>query len=440
MLAPLLLIVVRPPPHRGGRGRARSARGPARRGRGLANTVARPSAADRGPRRHPADRRHRRAGHRPLAAPVSRADARVNLYRAATPDGWYHMGATISADLSLNWVCGIMNATWEELYASAAQPGLARRPDLRPAPVGGADPLLRPGAARLVDRAGAGRRPDIGLAQRAGRNRVRDPRCAGCPARPRSPGAAAAGGRRYPARWLAAAARRCAGGTAVRRGRPRGVRPGAALLGAAAAGLLSFDDIAGPLAPVARLAAEPDPAVAGFTRSATPGSGASSLLSKSPPRGHPALRRRGKDRMTALNEQTLAQLNDTVSRPRYDRSQVTTGIVHISVGNFHRSHQAMYIDTLMNNGMAMGLGDLRPRPAAVQRPDARRDGRPGWPVYPGHPARRRRLGRPRDRVDHRVPVRRRRSRGGHREDGRAGHQDRVAHYHRRRLQPQRGHR
>ncbi len=39
---------------------------------------------------------------------------------------------------------------------------------------------------------------------------------------------------------------------------------GAALLGAHAAGLLSFDDIQGPLAPPARLAAEPDPAAAAF--------------------------------------------------------------------------------------------------------------------------------------------------------------------------------
>ena len=60
--------------------------------------------------------------------------------------------------------------------------------------------------------------------------------------------------------------------------------------------------------------------------------------------------------MTALNEQTLARLNGAVARPRYDRRQVTTGIVHLSVGNFHRSHQAMYIDTLMNNGAAMDWG------------------------------------------------------------------------------------
>ena len=39
---------------------------------------------------------------------------------------------------------------------------------------------------------------------------------------------------------------------------------GAALLGARAAGLLSFDDIRGALAPTARLAAEPDPTRAAF--------------------------------------------------------------------------------------------------------------------------------------------------------------------------------
>ena len=39
---------------------------------------------------------------------------------------------------------------------------------------------------------------------------------------------------------------------------------GAALLGAHAAGLLSFDDIAGPLAPPTALVAEPDPAMTAF--------------------------------------------------------------------------------------------------------------------------------------------------------------------------------
>jgi len=60
--------------------------------------------------------------------------------------------------------------------------------------------------------------------------------------------------------------------------------------------------------------------------------------------------------MTSLTAATLPKLNAGVSLPRYDRRQVTTGIVHISVGNFHRSHQAMYIDALMNSGAAMDWG------------------------------------------------------------------------------------
>jgi mannitol 2-dehydrogenase len=69
--------------------------------------------------------------------------------------------------------------------------------------------------------------------------------------------------------------------------------------------------------------------------------------------------------MTALNERTLARLNAVVGRPRYDRRQVTTGIVHLSVGNFHRSHEAMYIDALMNDGAAMDWGSAA---SACSRP------------------------------------------------------------------------
>ena len=60
--------------------------------------------------------------------------------------------------------------------------------------------------------------------------------------------------------------------------------------------------------------------------------------------------------MTVLTAENLSELNAGVSLPRYDRRRVTAGIVHIGVGGFHRSHQAMYIDTLMNNGAAMDWG------------------------------------------------------------------------------------
>jgi len=45
-----------------------------------------------------------------------------------------------------------------------------------------------------------------------------------------------------------------------------------------------------------------------------------------------------------LNKTNLAQLSERVRVPQYDRNAVTNGIVHIGVGGFHRSHQALYLD------------------------------------------------------------------------------------------------
>jgi mannitol 2-dehydrogenase len=82
--------------------------------------------------------------------------------------------------------------------------------------------------------------------------------------------------------------------------------------------------------------------------------------------------------MTSLTEETLTQLNADVSLPRYDRRHVKTGIVHIGVGNFHRAHQAMYIDTLMNSGAAMDWGicgiGLQPSNTAMRDVLAAQDG------------------------------------------------------------------
>lgn len=41
-----------------------------------------------------------------------------------------------------------------------------------------------------------------------------------------------------------------------------------------------------------------------------------------------------------------------MQRPSYDRSQLTAGIVHIGVGGFHRAHQALAVDRLLNAGLA----------------------------------------------------------------------------------------
>jgi len=58
--------------------------------------------------------------------------------------------------------------------------------------------------------------------------------------------------------------------------------------------------------------------------------------------------------MTELNQANLGSLKIPV--PSYDRSRVTVGIVHFGVGGFHRAHQAMYIDQLMEQGKALDWG------------------------------------------------------------------------------------
>ena len=74
--------------------------------------------------------------------------------------------------------------------------------------------------------------------------------------------------------------------------------------------------------------------------------------------------------MTKLNDESLSHLPPGVARPGYDRSQLDVGIVHFGVGGFHRAHQAMYMDRLMNQGKALdwaicGVGVL-PQDAAMK--------------------------------------------------------------------------
>ncbi|WP_369135254.1 mannitol dehydrogenase family protein [Modestobacter sp. I12A-02662] len=68
--------------------------------------------------------------------------------------------------------------------------------------------------------------------------------------------------------------------------------------------------------------------------------------------------------MTRLDASTLSSLRGAVDVPSYDRAAVRTGIVHLGVGGFHRAHQAMYLDRLMERGRALdwgicGVGVLR---------------------------------------------------------------------------------
>jgi mannitol 2-dehydrogenase len=53
---------------------------------------------------------------------------------------------------------------------------------------------------------------------------------------------------------------------------------------------------------------------------------------------------------TRLSARNLPAIAATVAIPRYDRSRLTPGILHFGVGNFHRAHQAVYLDDLLASG------------------------------------------------------------------------------------------
>jgi mannitol 2-dehydrogenase len=60
--------------------------------------------------------------------------------------------------------------------------------------------------------------------------------------------------------------------------------------------------------------------------------------------------------MPALSAAALSSVADAVPVPTYDRGRIITGCVHFGVGGFHRAHQAMYLDRLMNAGLAETWG------------------------------------------------------------------------------------
>jgi len=81
--------------------------------------------------------------------------------------------------------------------------------------------------------------------------------------------------------------------------------------------------------------------------------------------------RNGPTSLTAprpLNERTLAHHGATVAVPTYDRRALVPSVVHISVGSFHRSHQAVYFDDLAEHGISCGWGLVG---VGLRRPEMR---------------------------------------------------------------------
>ena len=81
---------------------------------------------------------------------------------------------------------------------------------------------------------------------------------------------------------------------------------------------------------------------------------------------------------TALTSSSLPEIasRGEVATPQQPLEERTVGIVHFGVGGFHRAHQAMYLDRLMNAGRdldwalcGVGLlpGDARMRDALTSQ-------------------------------------------------------------------------
>lgn len=58
-----------------------------------------------------------------------------------------------------------------------------------------------------------------------------------------------------------------------------------------------------------------------------------------------------------LSNATLPTLSAKVLRPTYDRKALRAQTVHIGVGGFHRAHQAVYLDRLLDSGILSDWGE-----------------------------------------------------------------------------------
>lgn len=63
-----------------------------------------------------------------------------------------------------------------------------------------------------------------------------------------------------------------------------------------------------------------------------------------------------------LNKSALSSIPNDIQKPSYERDSLNCGIMHMSVGGFHRSHQALYVQDILNKSsgdwMISGVGLL----------------------------------------------------------------------------------
>jgi len=77
-----------------------------------------------------------------------------------------------------------------------------------------------------------------------------------------------------------------------------------------------------------------------------------------------------------LSQLSLGSLDASIAVPAYDRSAVRPGIVHFGLGNFHRVHQAVYVDRCLHEPGNEGWGicgvELIDNPATQAKAEAYR--------------------------------------------------------------------
>jgi len=197
----------------------------------------------------------------PRALPDATPGTGTHLYRSAFSPGlsagWYAMAATVNAGLALNWARKILNASWDELYATAERAPEPSAPLFLPHLVGERTPYLDPTMRGAWTGLGLDheRRDLLYAALEGVAFAVRD-------AFDALPGAQGAGHLRLGGGGSAGAAWRQMLADVIELplhevAVPAASARGAALMGAAAVEMVSADDIGGPLAPKATPVAEP---------------------------------------------------------------------------------------------------------------------------------------------------------------------------------------
>ena len=89
--------------------------------------------------------------------------------------------------------------------------------------------------------------------------------------------------------------------------------------------------------------------------------------------------------MTRLADVTLPDL--TIPVPTYDRRAIAVGIVHVGVGGFHRTHEAVYVDRLLARGEhRWGICGVGTQPGDRRMRDVLRDQDGLYTVVAKHPS------------------------------------------------------